>query len=212
MWCKLPPLQSIFPMGSTPPGGPWSLRAGRFQAPLSWEWFYPLLNPQITCPLSSWDHTEKGGAFGGVCPPHDCFLFGQSATPLPQGRGPGYTMWPVSTPQPIEPGQTPDPSQASWALCLGNPSLGLKAIDFKQCFGVWLEPRHAVVAMWPVLQRAGHERGTRRAGWGVGRGELPPVSPASPWGGPASLPFPGSLSHICIFTMNYFMAYVCNQL
>lgn len=96
------------------------------------------------------------------------FLDRVHPTATGEGGGPGYTTWPISTPQPIGPGQTPDPSQASWAFCLENPSLGLKAIDFKQCFGVWLEPRHAVAAMWPVLQRFGHERGMRRLAGGQG--------------------------------------------
>ena len=73
--------------------------------------------------------------------------------PLPQGRGHGYTRWPISTPQLIGPGWTPDPNQANWVLYPGNPTLGPKGIDFK-----W-QPS--------VLQCGGH-RWRIRGWWGRG--------------------------------------------
>lgn len=92
------------------------------------------------------------------------------------------------------PGWAAEPSQATWALCPGNSALGLRGSDSKQCFEVWLAPRQ-VGQPRPGLQSGLlAERGMKHK-------ELLPGSRASPWGGPAALPSPGSLNHICILVI-----------
>ena len=100
MWCELPPPKSILLVGSSPPVGPWSLKAWRFQAPLSW--FILLWTPD-NLPSEVLRSLWQGWSVRGY----------------------------LSTPQLIGPGWTPDPNQANWVLCPGNPTLGPKGIDFK---------------------------------------------------------------------------------
>lgn len=85
-----------------------------------------------------------------------------------KGSGAGYTMWPISaifSPTVDWTSLHSWPKLGYWALCPENSTLGLKGIDFKQRFGVWLKPRH-MGQPWPNLQR----RFAKREEWYGRRG------------------------------------------
>ena len=161
MWCELPPPKSILPMGPSPPAGPWSMRAGRFQALLSWEWFILLWTPDNLPSEVLRSHWQGCCVRGCLSTPQWPPVWTE-CHPLPQGRGHSYTTWPVSMPQLIGPGWTADPNQANWVLCPGNPTLGPKGIDFK-CFEEWLDASN--VGQPPALECGGH-RWRMRGWWG----------------------------------------------